>query len=161
MYKLHQMFSSARHSIPRQQFEQELECLTATIKRIINELWLYFSAPIRYNREHNGYYCDIREGEVFEPPGHWFNTHELYALLIVQQVLEQTQPSLLDDYLMPRKRCLKKILACLRGIGINSGLEPPSSAKHLALSRLIKASKHSRTNAVFFIDSVYFNRFHV
>lgn len=41
------------------------------------------------------------------------------------------------------------MLDCLRGIGIKSGSEPPNNAKRLALSRSTKASKPSRTNAVF------------
>src|SRR5690606_917040 len=38
---------------------------------------------------------------------------------------------------------------CLRRINIKSGSEPPNNAKRLALSRSTRASKLSRTNAVF------------
>ncbi len=111
IYKLHQLLSSARYPVSRQRLEETLTCSTATVKRIIEELRLYFNAPLKYDREHNGYFYDTRDGKVFELPGLWFNADELYALLTVQQLLQQTQPGLLDDHLKPIKSRLEKILA--------------------------------------------------
>jgi len=45
------------------------------------------NAPIVYDREHNGYCYDQREGQMYELPGLWFNASELHALLTVQQLL--------------------------------------------------------------------------
>lgn len=111
IYKLHQILSVRRHAVSRQILEERLECSPATVKRMIEELRLHFNAPLKYDRERNGYFYDTREGEVFELPGLWFNANELYALLTVQQLLEQTQPGLLDDHLKPIKNRLEKILA--------------------------------------------------
>lgn len=111
IYKLHQILSSRRYAVSRQNLEEKLECSQATVKRIIEELRLHFNAPIKYDRACNGYIYDIREGEVFELPGLWFNANELYALLTVQQLLENTQPGLLDDHLKPIRNRLEKILA--------------------------------------------------
>ncbi|MCO6428711.1 YafY family protein [Nitrosomonas communis] len=111
IYKLHQLLSSARYPVSRQMLEERLACSTATVKRIIEELRLYFNAPLKYDRERNDYIYDTGAGEVFELPGLWFNADELYALLTVQQLLQQTQPGLLDDHLKPIKSRLEKILA--------------------------------------------------
>lgn len=110
-YQLHQILSSAHYPVSRRQLEERLECSAATIKRIIEELRLYFNAPISYSRERNGYYYDTREEASFELPGLWFNANELHALLTMQQLLEQIQPGLLSEHLKPIKSRLEKILA--------------------------------------------------
>lgn len=113
-YQLHQILSSAHYPVSRRQLEERLECSAATIKRIIEELKLYFNAPISYSRERNGYYYDTREEASFELPGLWFNANELHALLTMQQLLEQIQPGLLSEHLKPIKSRLEKILATLQ-----------------------------------------------
>lgn len=111
IYKLHHIISARRHPIPRATLEQELECSRATVKRIIQEMKLYFNAPIEYDRERNGYYYDTQNGQTFELPGVWFNAAELHALLTTQQLLEQVQPGLLDHHLKPLKVRVEKLLA--------------------------------------------------
>ena len=68
-YKLHQVISSRRHPVSRITLEQELECSRATVKRIIEEMKLYFNAPIEYDRARNGYFYDTQDGQTFELPG--------------------------------------------------------------------------------------------
>lgn len=111
IYKLHHAITSRRHPVPRTVLEQELECSRATVKRIIEEMKLYFNAPIVYDRSRNGYHYDKQDGQTFELPGVWFNASELYALLTSQQLLEQTQPGLLGGYLKPIKDHVEKLLA--------------------------------------------------
>ena len=111
IYKLHNLFISHRMPVPHNLLQEKLECSRATINRIIQEMRLYFSAPIEYDRERNGYFYDTKAGEIFELPGVWFNATELYALLTTQQLLEQTQPGLLDNHLKPLKSRIEKILA--------------------------------------------------
>ena len=111
IYKLHRVISSRRHPVSRTTLEQELECSRATVKRIIQEMKLFFNAPLEYDREHNGYYYDTQEGQTFELPGVWFNAAELHALLTTQQLLEQVQPGLLDSHLKPLKERVEKLLA--------------------------------------------------
>jgi len=111
IYKLHQEISSRRHPVPRKVLEQELECSRATVKRIIEEMKLYFNAPIKYDRTHNGYYYDTQTEQTFELPGVWFNAAELHALLATQQLLEQVQPGLLGGHLKPIKAQIEKLLA--------------------------------------------------
>lgn len=111
IYKLHRAISSRRYPIPRSVLEQELECSRATVKRIIEEMKLFFNAPIGYDRARNGYYYDTQEGQVFELPGVWFNATELHALITAQYLLEQLQPGLLDSHLKPIKERIEKLLA--------------------------------------------------
>ena len=110
IFALHQLLSSHRNPVSRQQIEQVLECSRATAKRIIDEMRLYLNAPIVYSREHNGYYYDRREGEMYELPGLWFNASELHALLSVQQLLANVQPGLLDSHLGPLQKRIGQLL---------------------------------------------------
>ncbi|MDP2760142.1 MAG: YafY family protein [Sideroxyarcus sp.] len=110
IYKLHQLIATHRRPVPHNVLQEKLECSRATVNRIIQEMRLYFNAPIEYDREHNGYYYDIKDNAVFELPGVWFNASELYALLATQQLLEQAQPGLLDNQLKPIKTRIEKIL---------------------------------------------------
>ncbi len=111
IYKLHRLISSRRHPVSRKILEQELECSRATVKRIIEDLKLYFNAPLEYDRERNGYYYDTQDEHTFELPGVWFNAAELHALLATQQLLAQLQPGLLDSHLKPLKERVEKLLA--------------------------------------------------
>ena len=111
IYDLHKILSAARHPVPRTRIEQELECSRATVKRIIEAMRLYLNAPIKYDRERNGYYYDRAEGGMYELPGVWFNASELHALLTVQQLLGDVQPGLFERQLAPLQ---EKIGALLR-----------------------------------------------
>ena len=111
IYKLHNLIVAHRLPVPHSLLQEKLECSRATINRIIQEMRLYFSAPLEYDRERNGYFYDTKDGEIFELPGIWFNATELYALLTTQQLLEQAQPGLLDNHLKPLKTRIEKILA--------------------------------------------------
>ena len=111
IYRLHQIIGSRKLPVSLCVLQEKLECSRATVNRIIVEIRLYFNAPLKYDREHNGYYYDLNEGATFEQPGVWFTASELYALLTTQQLREQAQPGLLDSQLKPLKDRLEKILA--------------------------------------------------
>lgn len=111
IYKLHRIIASRRHPVSRATLEQELECSRATVNRIIQEMRLYFNAPLEYDREHSGYFYNTKGGKTFELPGVWFNAAELHALLTTQQLLEQMQPGLLDSHLRPLRERVEKLLA--------------------------------------------------
>src|SRR3989338_3056995 len=111
IYKLHQAVSSRRYPVSCQTLQDELECSRATVNRIIQEMRLYFNAPIEYDRSRNGYHYALTDGETFELPGLWFSETELYALLATQQLLTHVQPGLLDTQLKPVKERIEQILA--------------------------------------------------
>jgi predicted DNA-binding transcriptional regulator YafY len=110
IYKLHHVISSRRLPVSRSTLEKELECSRATVKRIIEDMKLYFNAPLEYDRARNGYYYDVQEDSSFELPGVWFNAAELHALLTTQHLLQQIQPGLLDAHLKPVKQLIEKLL---------------------------------------------------
>ncbi|MFA6921037.1 MAG: YafY family protein [Gallionella sp.] len=111
IYKLHQVIAAHRLPVPHSVLQEKLECSRATVNRIIEEMRLYFNAPIEYDRSHNGYHYALNKGETFELPGLWFSETELYALLTTQQLLAQVQPGLLDAQLKPVRARIEKILA--------------------------------------------------
>lgn len=110
IFDLHKLLSAARRPVSRQRIEQELECSRATAKRIIEAMRLYLNAPIKYDRECNGYYYDADAGDMYELPGVWFNASELLALLSVQQLLSEVQPGLLERQLAPLKQRIGTLL---------------------------------------------------
>jgi len=111
IYQLHSLLASRRVPLPLITIQEKLECSRATANRIIQEMRLFFNAPLEYNRNLNGYFYDLKDGKVFELPGVWFNASELHALLTIQQLLEQAQPGLLEGHLKPIKERIEKLLA--------------------------------------------------
>lgn len=111
IYQLHRILAAHCLPVSHKHLEDELECSRATVTRTIDALRDYFNAPLEYDRERNGYYYSPKENGAFELPGVWFDANELYALLTVQQLLEQIEPGLLGAQLKPIKDWLEKILA--------------------------------------------------
>lgn len=111
IYALHKELYSARYPVSGRVLQQRLECSRATLTRIIEDMRDFFGAPIQYNREANGYHYAQEGDHPYELPGLWFNASELYALLAVQQLLNQAQPGLLDTHLSPLRKRIEKILA--------------------------------------------------
>ena len=114
IFELNRILQAARHPVSRKRLEDELECSRATVKRIIEDMRLYLNAPIVYDRDHNGYWYDQREGEMYELPGLWFNASELHALLTVQQLLADVQPGLLEPVLKPLQQRIDALLELQR-----------------------------------------------
>lgn len=111
IYRLHQIVVSHSRPVPLSILQEKLECSRATVNRIIQEMRLYFNAPIEYDRSRNGYHYALSDGQSFELPGLWFSETELYALLTTQQLLAHVQPGLLDTQLKPIKERIEQILA--------------------------------------------------
>lgn len=91
----------------------KLECSRATLFRLIADLRDRRRAPIAYDRECNGYYYERTpdSGQQYELPGLWFSSAELYALLVIQHLLAQIEPSLLGRHLVPLCERIERILA--------------------------------------------------
>lgn len=134
IYKLHRAVSSRRHPVSCQTLQDELECSRATVNRIIQEMRLYFNAPIEYDRSRNGYHYALSDGKTFELPGLWFSETELYALLTTQQLLAHVQPGLLDTQLKPVKERIEQILAA-GNLG-NSHLGSEEISKRVRILRM-------------------------
>lgn len=110
IYALHKELRNARYPVPGQVLQQRLECSRATLNRIIEDMRNFIGAPIVYDRKANGYHYTQSGEHPYELPGLWFNASELYALLAVQQLLNQTQPGLLETHLSPLRKRIETIL---------------------------------------------------
>lgn len=111
---------------------EETGASKATLTRDIEFMRDFMRAPVLWNRERNGYYYDPKSPE-FELPGLWFNSSELYALLAIEQLLEQVQPGLLNDAIGPLKTRIRNLLK-------QSGHSADTVASRIHLIRF--ASRH-------------------
>ena len=112
IYRLHRIFRGARRPVSRKTLEERLECSRATVNRAIGDLRDLLWAPLRYDRERNGYYYDEKDGEhPYELPGLWFNASELHALLATQKLLAGVEPGLLDGFIAPLRKRIEHLLA--------------------------------------------------
>lgn len=109
MYKLREALSAHRGVVSCRTLEEKLECSKSSVKRIIREL-RDLGTPVVYDREYGGYRLDAQGGEVHELPGLWFNSSELYALLVSHKLLSDVQPGWLNEYIVPITERLQQLL---------------------------------------------------
>src|ERR1039457_795171 len=105
-----QQMLQAKKIIPREEFLGELEVSLATFKRDLEFLRSRFQVNIEWNRERGGYYCEgLRsgggEGSI---PGPMYSATEIHALLLMQDLLIQLQPGLLEVDLAPLRQRLQR-----------------------------------------------------
>ncbi len=98
-----------RGRISRREVEQDLEISHSTFKRDIEYMRDRLNVPIIWSREQEAYVLDP-QADVAELPGVWFSPGEIYALLEIEQLLEQLQPGLLGRQLEPVRERLRKLL---------------------------------------------------
>src|SRR6266478_25786 len=98
--------------VPMTVFLEEMEVSLATLKRDLEYLRSRFGAPIKWDAERRGYfYEDPPKGEPrFSLPGLWLNSDEIQALLLLESLLSQMQPSLLRSNLAPFRDRLEGLL---------------------------------------------------
>lgn len=108
IFRLHSLLRG-RTPVTSRRLAQEAEVSVSSIKRDIDYMRDFMSAPILYDRAENCYRYDPNAPE-FELPGLWFNASELYALLAAEQLLESVQPGFLSPHLGPLKARIRKLL---------------------------------------------------
>jgi predicted DNA-binding transcriptional regulator YafY len=110
-YRIDQMLQGAR-SVAFVKLQEALGGLSrAQLKRDLVYMKDRFHAPIEYDRETNGYrFGKPGVGPRYELPGLWFSPAEIYALLTMQQLLENLQPGLLTPHVKPLLARLSAIL---------------------------------------------------
>jgi predicted DNA-binding transcriptional regulator YafY len=106
---LDRLFRNHKSPISVETLLAEVECSHSTLKRLLLALREQHGYPIVYSKEHKGYYYDHTKATHIT--GLWFNANELQALLIISQMLQRLQPSLLDDYFRPLTARVNKLLA--------------------------------------------------
>ncbi len=110
-YKIDQLLQGGR-SVSFARLMEALDISRAQLKRDLAYMKDRFHAPIEYERESSGYrFGEPRIGPRYELPGLWFSPAEIYALLTMQQLLENLQPGLLAPHVKPLLARLSAILA--------------------------------------------------
>lgn len=91
----------------------ELEVSEASIKRDIEFLRERLDCPIEWNRSQRGYVIrdDLAQGGRFELPGIWFDSSEVFALLMMLHLVDGVQPGLLEEHIGPLRSKLRDLLA--------------------------------------------------
>lgn len=110
-YKIDQLLQE-RKLATFEEIQEALGVSRATVKRDLQYLRDRFSAPIVYDRDAGGYRFE-QQGK-YDPkyalPGLWFNASEIYALLTMQNLLEEVQPGLLGPHIAPLQSRLRSLL---------------------------------------------------
>jgi predicted DNA-binding transcriptional regulator YafY len=109
-YKIDALLQGGR-AVPRSTFLEVLEISLPTFKRDIEYMRDRLNSPIVWDREARGYrYEQGREGDTHNLPGLWFNAQEAYALLMMQAMLSDLQPTLLKTQIEPLKARLRALI---------------------------------------------------
>ena len=116
-YRIDQLLNDQR-CLPFEAIQAALGVSRATLRRDLQYLRDRLNAPIVYDRVGGGYRFardEVRSsqptaGPKYELPGLWFNASEIYALLMMQQLLNTVQPGLLGPHIAPLQSRLSALL---------------------------------------------------
>ena len=138
-YRIDQLLQ-ARRLVPVRDFLDELGISLATFKRDLEYMRERLNAPIVWDRDQNGYRFEEppAKGPKYELPGLWFNPQEAQALLTMEHLLEELEPSLLGPHLAP----LRTRLAALLSTGDHSVDEVRRRIRVISFGARRHESKH-------------------
>lgn len=115
-YRIDQLLNDER-CLSFEAIQAALGVSRATLRRDMQYLRDRLNAPIVYDRLGGGYRFARDEarpaatsGPKYELPGLWFNASEIYALLMMQQLLNTVQPGLLGPHIAPLQSRLSALL---------------------------------------------------
>lgn len=115
-YRIDQLLNEQR-CLSFDAIQDALGVSRATLRRDLQYLRDRLNAPIVYDRLGGGYRFASGEnrsapvgGPKYELPGLWFNASEIYALLMMQQLLNTVQPGLLGPHIAPLQSRLSALL---------------------------------------------------
>lgn len=115
-YRIDQLLNEQR-CLSFEAIQDVLGVSRATLRRDMQYLRDRLNAPIVYDRLGGGYRFAHDEspsgpvsGPKYELPGLWFNASEIYALLMMQQLLNTVQPGLLGPHIAPLQSRLSALL---------------------------------------------------
>ena len=108
LYSYRTLFTG-RRAVPRDEILSKLEISPATFKRDLSKLRDRLNIPIAFDRDLGGYKLEQQDGQK-ELPGLWFTQEEVLALLTIQNMIEQLEPSLLGPKLRPLQKRLDDML---------------------------------------------------
>ena len=119
-YRIDQLLNDER-CLSFEAIQEALGVSRATLRRDLQYLRDRLNAPIVYDRLGGGYRfardasaatapATPSSGPKYELPGLWFNASEIYALLMMQQLLNTVQPGLLGPHIAPLQSRLSALL---------------------------------------------------
>src|SRR5688572_5522809 len=111
-YKIDHMIRE-RGTVSTRDFLRELEVSLATFKRDIEYMKDRHHAPIEWDRDAGGYRFvqPNPASPTYELPGLWFSPTEAQALLTMEHLLANLEPSLLGAHVEPLKARLSALLS--------------------------------------------------
>jgi len=104
--------------LSKQEILAALEISDATFKRDLEKMRDFYNYDIVYDRFDNGYRL-VNTDQTYELPGLMFTHKELLALLTIQNMMTELEPSLLGPKLQPLQDRLAELLAA-EGLSIQS-----------------------------------------
>ena len=137
-YKIEQLLNERRFATFAQ-IQDALGVSRATVKRDLQYLRDRMNAPIVFDRDAGGYHFSTpsKHAAKFELPGLWFNSSEIYALLMMQHLLEEVQPGLLGPHIAPLQTRLTSLLG-------SQNNEPADIAKRVRVLHATKRTSDSK-----------------
>jgi predicted DNA-binding transcriptional regulator YafY len=121
-YKIDNQLNS-KGVVPVADLLEVLEVSLATFKRDIEYMRDRLNSPIVWDRDARGYRYDRGVGAGPQAlPGLWFNASEAHALLMMQALLSDLQPTLLRAQVAPLKARLRAL--------IETGQHPAADVEH-------------------------------
>ena len=112
IHRIQQLLHEQQY-VSRDQFLEELEISHAQFKRDLDYLRDRFQVPIEYDAQRRAYFLNAKSGTrtaEFQLPGPLYTSTEIRALLLMQDLVTQLQPGLLDQHLGPLRERLKLLL---------------------------------------------------
>ena len=97
-----------RKVVPRSVFLDVLEVSLATFKRDLEYLRERLEVPIEWSADKGGY--ELGSDRKVELPGLWFNDSEIRALLVMDAMLADLSPGLLEGHVAPLRARLEMLL---------------------------------------------------
>ncbi len=142
LYRLHRLLDGRRTGLPRAALIGEHGFSRSTLTRLIADLRDRLGAPLIHDPERGGYRYDTADGH-HHLPGLWFTAEELFALVTLNQLLQNLQPGLLNDHLRPLQNRLHQLLGAAH---LGAG-EAPARIRILAMASRAKDPHHFQTIA--------------
>ncbi len=111
IYQLHRILDGRRVPASVAELMERLDCSRSNVFRLISLFKDHLSAPIEFNRELGGYrYAPTAVGRQYQLPGLWFSAKEIQALVVLQKLLSDLGPGLLEEHLAPLGRRLEELI---------------------------------------------------
>lgn len=101
-----------RTGVTMEELKRELQVSRASVTRDIEFLRNRMGCPIQWDGQQYRYFINkLADGQRFELPGLWFDATEVFALLMMVNLMEGIEPGFVLVDLSPMKERLKAILA--------------------------------------------------